>query len=192
MARYIIKENHTLNPTPLYVAYPVFKPCSSCLPGPKENEEPLLGEQENEHSSLLDKKDKKQKKKQAVIADQEELSQDPFLLLGFGMIAYRDLLLTFVYLFTVLSLILLPAMLYYKGHDGILSPLSFSTWSLGNMGYSSAQCSNIPLEVGKLSAQCPYGQIGQIYTFGVNPDLDGQVANKALCQRASSNGNCTA
>ena len=49
MARTIINEGHTLNDTPLYVAYPAFRPCASCLPGPKENEERLLGENDHEN-----------------------------------------------------------------------------------------------------------------------------------------------
>jgi hypothetical protein len=50
MARQIIAENHTLVPTPLYVAYPLFRPCAPCLPGrDNDNEEPLLGEKDSTH-----------------------------------------------------------------------------------------------------------------------------------------------
>lgn len=60
MARTIIEENHTLNPTPLYVAYPIFRPFASCLPGAKkEQREPLLNNEQHEH-------DNKKKKKQKV------------------------------------------------------------------------------------------------------------------------------
>lgn len=153
MARSIISENHTLVPTPVYVAYPILRPCKPCLPGrDRDNEEPLLGDKDASH------KQKKQK------VDKEQLDQDPFLLLGFGMIAYRDLLLTFVILFSFLSLLMGPAMYYYSKHEGIINPAKYSVWSIGNMGYSTSQCANIPLEVGKLSAQCPFGVIGEIYT----------------------------
>jgi hypothetical protein len=107
------------------------------------------------------------------------------------MIAYRDLLLTFTLLFAFLSVLMFPAIYYYNGHDGIVAPVKYSKQSIGNMGYSSAQCSNIPLEVGKMSAQCPYGQIGEIFHFGVNPSIEGKVAEKALCQVTDFNNNCT-
>lgn len=124
MARSIIRENHPLNPTPVYVAYPILRPFASCLAGRnKDYDEPLLNENEQENSNLIDKKSSKKKTKSKV--DEEELNQDPFLLLGFGMIAYRDLLLTFAFLFSLLSLIMLPAMIYYRGHDGIIKPQQF-------------------------------------------------------------------
>jgi len=68
------------------------------------------------------------------------------------MVAYRDLLLTFIFLFSILSLLMLPAMLTYKSHEGILKPMMFAKLSLGNMGYSTSQCTSIPLGVGVLPA----------------------------------------
>lgn len=59
------------------------------------------------------------------------------------------------------------------------------------MGYSTAQCTNIPLEVGTLAVQCPYGTIGEVHSYGVNPDVDGDVSNKALCVVKDSNQFCS-
>ena len=36
------------------------------------------------------------------------------------------------------------------------------------MGYSSVQCAAIPIEIGKLNIQCPYGKIGKLIDYGVN------------------------
>lgn len=36
------------------------------------------------------------------------------------------------------------------------------------MGYSSVQCTTIPLEIGGMTLQCPYGYIGELYDSGVN------------------------
>jgi len=39
---------------------------------------------------------------------------------------------------------------------------------LGNMGYSSVQCTSVPLDLGKINIQCPYGKVGEIYEYGIN------------------------
>ena len=46
MARSIIRENHTLNPTPVWVAYSWLKPLRNlCRGGDRSNEEPLLNQE---------------------------------------------------------------------------------------------------------------------------------------------------
>lgn len=151
MAKEIIKETHPLNETKLHVAFPILKPCGPCIDKKKatESAEPLLTQ-----------KTKCAKSKNMKISE-EESKQDPFLLLGFGMIAYRDLLQTFIVLFTILSLLMTPALYYYRyggyngyGDEDIGWKVGFT---LGNMGYSSVQCSTIPNDINTLSISCPYG-----------------------------------
>ena len=48
---------------------------------------------------------------------------------------------------------------------------------LGNMGYSTVQCAQIPYDIQRLSLSCPYGKIGEFLDFGVTPF----AANKDLC-----------
>lgn len=40
---------------------------------------------------------------------------------------------------------------------------SLSKYSLGNMGYSTVECINIPLEIGTFTLSCPFGKIGHVY-----------------------------
>ena len=68
------------------------------------------------------------------------LQDDPFNFLGFGLVAYRDLMWVLTVLFTILTIIMFPAILIYKGHNAIENPSSFSNLSLGNMGYSGTKC----------------------------------------------------
>lgn len=102
-------------------------------------------------------------------------SKDPYLLLGSGMIAYKDLLWTLTVVFTVLSLIMLPAMMFYGSYSGIKSPKSLMQYSLGNMGFSHAECTILPLGAGdgtfgfKVPLNCSYGVVGKIHAFGLNP-----------------------
>ena len=39
---------------------------------------------------------------------------------------------------------------------------------IGNMGFSSVQCAQIPVDVKKLNIMCPFGKIGQILDQGIN------------------------
>ena len=61
--------------------------------------------------------------------------------------AYLDLIYTFFWLFTVLSLLLAPVQQFYSQHSGYARVVGYENLFLGNMGASSAQCINIPLEV---------------------------------------------
>jgi hypothetical protein len=51
---------------------------------------------------------------------------DPLNQYGFGMMAYKDLMFTLAALFSVLSLIMLPAMIYYNSQEGMPVTASFS------------------------------------------------------------------
>jgi hypothetical protein len=70
------------------------------------------------------------------------------MLLGFGMVAYRNLLFTFIILFLILTIIMFPAIMYYKQGTGITNGTMLADYSLGNMGYSTTQCSIIPIGAG--------------------------------------------
>lgn len=80
-------------------------------------------------------------------------SNDPLNLLGFGIVTYRDLLYQMMWLFVVLSAIMWPALLIYKSGTGYDADniASYEYLSLGNLGYSSVECSNIPIEVGSIA-----------------------------------------
>lgn len=125
MAKLIIKENHPLNETPVHVAFPVLKPFANCFSKnttvSNDEKEPLLLQAVAQSIGKNDKKIKvKQNKKQNINASEQETNQDPFLLLGSGMIAYRDLLKEFIVLFALISVFMSPAIYYYRygGYHG--------------------------------------------------------------------------
>ena len=162
MAKEIIRENHPLNDTPLSVVYPVFGICA-CGSDDKDGDanEPLLHKHDDEEkkSGFFAKLGSRfsRKKKDTMKLSEAEKKEDPFLQLGFGMIAYRDLLQTFIWLFSLLTLFMIPAFYFYNSYDGIQKPIGLAKLSLGNMGYSSSQCSSIPTSLDKLYIQCPFG-----------------------------------
>jgi hypothetical protein len=110
---------------------------------------------------------------------------DPFNLLGFGMVAYKDLMMTSIILFSVLSVLMAPAIFYYKSFNGIQEPKSLVQYSLGNMGYSTMQCLSVPFDLGKIPLFCPYGAINEVRHIGINPDIPS--ASKDACMETSEN-----
>lgn len=104
--------------TPLHKVFPIFTPIAKILgkdvDGKNTDErESLIGDEERGHN----KKDKKKKKKEhhhEEGAAEKEEEGDPLNYLGFGMVAYRDLMFTMFWLFAVLSLIMTPVMMFYK------------------------------------------------------------------------------
>ena len=78
------------------------------------------------------------------------------------------------------SLMLLPTLSFFSSgtaYENASGGSSYLSTYLGNVGYASVQCAQIPAEVGKLSISCPYGSIGEIYDFGINTD----ASSKNLC-----------
>jgi hypothetical protein len=71
--------------------------------------------------------------------------EDPYLLYGFGIYAYFDLLKLLIYLFTALSLIFLPSILFNVKYDGILDAEDYAAASLGNQGYTEPMCYSTPM-----------------------------------------------
>jgi len=174
LAKELIKENNPLEGYPLTSVFTIFKPCAPCCDKkPKEEEEkkssevPLL-------TKLAKSQSKKASRTKSDLLD-EETKTDPYVILGSGMIAYRDLLFTMIIVFCILSAIMAPVAYFYSQYDAIKIPKMMMTNSLGNMGYSSAQCSLLPLGAGPEAAsinvpiECPFGNFGEAHSFGINP-----------------------
>lgn len=51
---------------------------------------------------------------------------------------------------------------------------------LGNLGYSSLNCVNLPVELGSLTVSCSFGSIGEITQFGVSNPGDGNPVDQCL------------
>lgn len=111
-------------------------------------------------------------KNNAKVAD-EEAEKDPFVKLGTGMVAYRDLLYVMIWTFFLFSVMSIPALYAYRSYlafDQIPIALAgYEKLSLGNMGYSTTQCGVVQMDVGALAMTCPYGYVGDLLSIGVNP-----------------------
>lgn len=92
--------------------------------------------------------------------------------------AYKDLMFTMSALFAVLSIIMLPAMIYYNSQQGMPVTASFSQYSLGNFGYSTSQCQVSPYSLMAIPMKCPYGKLTTVESFGIISETE---ARKDIC-----------
>lgn len=74
---------------------------------------------DNEKNPYQETQKPKKGKKKNQYELTEEQKEDPFNFLGFGMVAYRDLMFTLIWLFVILSVIMVPVAYIYKGYDAI-------------------------------------------------------------------------
>jgi hypothetical protein len=146
------------------ITKPIFKLLGRAKDETAESERLLHG-----HDEEGNKKSKKNKKKEGL-PQPEEGESDPLNFLGFGMIAYRDLMFTMFLLFALMSVIMLPAMVFYSGQGAIAKPKTFAApISIGAFGYSSTQCQVTPFQLQSLPINCPYGTLGKVVSAGIIP-----------------------
>lgn len=117
---------------------------------------------------------------------------DPYLSLGFGLIAYRKSLFSLMCLFMVMSVTTHPILTTYESGiaiDANLTTSKYGTKSLGNLGYSSIQCTSVPFGMGKLVLSCPYGSISGIVKNGLGINEKGSNYTTACLVNATTFGN---
>ena len=130
------------------------------------------------------------KKKKKPIGD-DVVKENPIAQLGFGIVAYVNILWTLIWTFTLYTILLIPTMMSFgegTAYDSVPAAVksSYLPNYLGNMGYSSVQCASIPTDVQRLAMSCPYGTFGEFLDYGVNP----LVANKNTCVTNDTNRMC--
>jgi len=108
----------------------------------------------------------------------EDADNDPYMQLGFGLMAYRNLLEGLILCFFFLTCLIYPVTQIYARGAGYQSrvedhsPLC-SKYMLGNLGYSSVQCQTASFGLAKIALQCPYGKIDQISDAGIEGPIFG-------------------
>ena len=77
--------------------------------------------------------------------DEDLTPEDPYNELGFGFKAWFNMLWTFIILFSLFTIIMLPALFIYGRTDGLYvesnaAKTSKAKYSLGNLGFSGSTC----------------------------------------------------
>ena len=110
--------------------------------------------------------------------------ENPYNELGFGFTAYFNMLQTFICIFLLFTVIMLPALYIYGRTDGLLIASNPKTakakWSLGNLGFSGSTCISqyVELSQGPREIVCLQGTLGEMYSFGILPSNFVNDANK--------------
>lgn len=102
-------------------------------------------------------------------------------ILGFGTVAYFDFHRYLTILYAIIVALLLPSLALFLFYgDGRRIGSSFLTkFTIGNLGFSSALCKDVTLEVGNLSLTCPTGLMRKVVSFGVIP-AEGRINDACL------------
>lgn len=107
----------------------------------------------------------------------EDPNQDPYLSLGFGMVAYFSMLKALIFCFSLFTLLAIPMIQTYASYSGLESGNSYSKtkFSLGNFGFSEHLCKQIFVGVdeGEYDFSCRAGTISELTWSGIlpsNPD----------------------
>ena len=92
---------------------------------------------------------KPKRKKKNAIGDKAKLEAEPLAVLGFGIVNYTDILWMLIVVFFVFSLMLVPSMRIYHQGTGYLHMAErlkqYEKGMIGNLGFSSMQCSSVPM-----------------------------------------------
>jgi len=105
-------------------------------------------DEENLDDSFGSDEDMKERKETSNDEDSRPIGgnhhqdEDPYLSLGFGMVAYFDLLWLFIRLFAFFTLLSIFPILVYKSFDGMKDATNYSRakYSIGNIGFQEASC----------------------------------------------------
>ena len=192
-----LEELHPLAHTDIREAFPWvgLATCYKKSPGQSDDYTVPDGNVKKEKGTLKingkDIKKKEVKKKKNPIKGGDVVETNAIAQLGFGIVAYVNILWMLIWTFTVYTLLLLPTMFSYSdgtAYSAVPEAVksSYLDSYLGNLGYSSVQCASIPSKVGQLNIDCPYGKIGKFLDYGINP----LVKNKNICVNDSSNEGC--
>ncbi len=160
--------------------FSVFKPFKSLFPKEvtKVETEALLSEglaaglAKSKNKAMKGAKKGAPPKKKGAAEGEDPTKEDPFLLYGFGIIAYFDLMCCLVLLFAALTVFALPSMYIFAQYEGITDATMYTKMTLGNMGYSEAKCIQSPIKTDDLALSCNNNVIGEVFAIGLIGESD--------------------
>lgn len=94
--------------------------------------------------------------------NEQDIEEDPYLILGYGVNAYMEIVLAFCKMFAMLTLASLPLYIiyaqggFYDEGSGMTSHY-ITQFFLGNMGSSSMFCDQFRMGRGHAELSCPAG-----------------------------------
>lgn len=150
-AHELLEELHPLEKTPYGEAFPWYgkatcyrKKEDSAAAGNFVADTEAVGADGKSKTVTINGKEivKRAPKKKKSIGTKAEQA-DPIAKLGFGIVAYVDMLWTLIYTFLLYTILLLPTMMFFSNggaYDDVVVKSNYLDTYLGNLGYSSVQC----------------------------------------------------
>ena len=115
--------------------------CASCLKGSRS-----LNYRKNLRKALLEELGLKPPE------NEQNIQEDPYLILGYGVEAYMDIMISLAKLYAMLTIISIPLILIYI-QGSALDGSSLAT--LGNLGSASMFCEQYRTGRGPAEIECP-------------------------------------
>ena len=105
-----------------------------------------------------------------LIGDEKPTNFKDFVEYGIGIFSFFKQLEKLMVLLTILTVFCFCniGMYWHYGNSKVSNNL-IDYIQLGNLGYSSSLCKNIEISIGKLTLDCPAGQISHIKSYGIIP-----------------------
>lgn len=176
-----IEELHPLYELPLHRVFPMWALCiKKCAKKPKARKitpaEKHRIEMERLNKAGTDLEVSNVSINETLLGDADANpfpeGEDPYLTLGFGMVAYFSMLKALILMFSIFTLLVLPVISIYGSYDGLESGNNYSKtkYSLGNMGFSEHICKHIFTQIdGKYQFACRTGTIESLEFQGILP-----------------------
>jgi hypothetical protein len=165
-----IDRRHPLDKTPFFAVFPwlrCLRKCSCCRlnrQGSSSEQRSSLIQEAGSVDTLTELPNLKEYFRHTSFKLDELAQQDPIANYGYGVFALKNLLWYMVVFFAFLTVIDLPAYIFYRNvaygyynYDGWLDRLSIEKLSLGNTGYNTAVCQTAPMGARELVFTCPVG-----------------------------------
>lgn len=99
-----------------------------------------------------------------VPKSEDELIENPFLILGYGINAYFDMMRELCNMFMTITVFFLPVFMWYKGNKAnalvseSFNPMTqLQAYTIGNMGGAQVVCHQKKLNAQKMNFECPPG-----------------------------------
>ena len=186
-AKQKIEEMHPLTNLPLHRVFPMWALCTKKCARKTNTKHVSPAENHSKEMERLNKAGRVSNGSGVSIqelllgsndADPFPEGEDPYLRLGFGMVAYFSMLKALILMFSLFTLLVLPVIFIYGGYDGLKSGSNYSKskYSLGNLGFSENICKHIFTEVdGKYRFACRTGTIERLAYQGILPHNDDRM-----------------
>ena len=149
-ARELIAQRHKLKKTPWRVTWPFIKFfCCCCLPKRKPSFDLAL------------KRAIRRKLEVTVPKSDQRIADNPFLLIGYGMNSYLQIMVELMIMVGLISLVTIPLMMTLSSFGALeqFPGYDFNQYTLGNIGGSNVFCaqSAFTTAASAMLIECPKG-----------------------------------